>query len=59
MDRLKRYISLNYRGTLKSDNINDTMKLNRFLANPLNVLLFIIVMDILAIFVFSFVINAL
>ena len=59
MDRLKRYISLNYRGTLRSDNINDTMKLNRFLANPLNVLLFIIVMDILAIFVFSFVINAL
>lgn len=59
MDRLKKYISLNYRGTLKSDNINDTMKLNRFLANPLNVLLFIIVMDILAIFVFSFVINAL
>ena len=59
MDRLKRYISLNYRGALKSDNINDTMKLNRFLANPLNVLLFIIVMDILAIFVFSFVINAL
>ena len=36
MDRLKRYISLNDRGTLKSDNTNDTMKLNRFLANPLN-----------------------
>ena len=59
MGKFKRYISLNYRGKLKSDNLNDTMKLNRFLANPLNVLLFILAMDILAIFVFSFVINAL
>lgn len=57
MTSLKRYLSLNMRSPLKSDNINDTMVLNRLLANPLIIASYIICIDIFFILIGSFAIN--
>lgn len=41
MEHLKKYISINFRPELTTDNVNKTMVLNRFLGNPLIVLIYI------------------
>lgn len=54
---IRRYISLTLRPPLVSDNLNDTLKLNRFLANPILIILFILAIDILAIHLYNFCIG--
>lgn len=57
IERIKEYISLNFRSTLKSDNVNDTMVFNRMLSNPLIIFGIIICMDIVFVLIANFVIN--
>ena len=57
MDHIKRYFSVTFRPELVSDNVNKTMVLNRFLSNPLMVLLYVTGLDILIVLAVSFCIN--
>lgn len=57
MEHLKKYISINFRPELTTDNVNKTMVLNRFLGNPLIVLIYIAILDIALTLAFSFVLN--
>ena len=53
--KLKR--SLYFRKPLKSDNLNDTMKLNRFIGSRKAVFLYITLLDILLVCCFNYVYN--
>ncbi len=57
MEHLKKYISINFRPELTTDNVNKTMVLNRFLGNPLIVLIYIAILDVVVTLAFSFIIN--
>lgn len=45
MKKILYKLSLRYHYPMRSDNLNNVMKLNRFLANPLIIALKIILMD--------------
>lgn len=55
--RIGKWASTTFRPPLRSDNINQTLKLNRLLANPLIVILIIVTADIAAFLLFNFIIN--
>lgn len=54
---LKRNLSLIFRPPLESDNLNESLKLNRLLSNPLFLIIMIAVIDICAFFLFNFLFN--
>lgn len=55
--RFKNFISLRFHPELRSDNKNNVMKLNRFLANPFSIGVFLLLFNCGAIGLVSFVIN--
>ena len=57
--RLGKWATATFRPPLRSDNVNETLKLNRLLANPLVVILIIVTADIAAFYLFNFAINTL
>ena len=54
---IKKFISVNFRPELVTDNRNKTMVLNRFLGNPAMVLLYILALDAVIVLAVSFCIN--
>lgn len=59
MEKIKKYMGLTFRPELITDNVNKTMVLNRFLGNPLMVIIYILIINIIITFAFSFVLNVL
>ena len=57
MKKILYKLSLRYHYPMRSDNLNNVMKLNRFLANPLIIALKIILMDVGIFFLLNFIIN--
>lgn len=51
--------SLYFRKPLKSDNLNDNMKLNRFLGSKETIFIFVLIMDVLMFIAFNFIYNTL
>ena len=58
-ESFRRWMSITFRPSLESDNLNDTLKVNRFLANPVFMLLLIAGFDVFFLGLFSFVTNVL
>ena len=56
-ESIRRWWSITFRPPLESDNLNDTLKVNRFLANPVFLILLIAGFDVLVIGLFSFCAN--
>ena len=54
---IRKRASLAFRPPLESDNLNDTLRLNRLIANPLVLVLIIACIDAAAIGLFSFCVN--
>ena len=59
MEKIKKYMGLTFRPELITDNVNKTMVLNRFLGNPLMVIIYILIINIIITFAFSFILNVL
>jgi len=59
MKKILYKLSLRYHYPMRSDNLNNVMKLNRFLANPLIIALKIILMDAGIFFLLNFIVNVL
>ena len=51
------WLSMTFRPALRSDNLNETLKLNRFLSNPMTLAISVIVADIALIILFTVVVN--
>lgn len=54
---LGKWLSITIRPPLRSDNLNDTLRLNRFLANPIFIILLIAVTNIGLLLLYTFAIN--
>ncbi len=57
MSKLKKYITLNFRQPLESDNLNETLRLNRALSNPIIMILVILIVDFLLFLGFNIIVN--
>lgn len=57
MKNIKKYLGLTFRAELITDNVNKTMVLNRFLGNPLMVIMYILIINIIMTFLFSYILN--
>ncbi|MBS6799160.1 MAG: type IV secretory system conjugative DNA transfer family protein [Firmicutes bacterium] len=49
--------SINHHRPLRSDNINDTMRLNRILSKPYVIAAYVMIWDLIIFFLFNFVVN--
>lgn len=57
MKNIKKYLGLTFRSELITDNVNKTMVLNRFLGNPFMVIMYILIINIIMTFAFSYILN--